>query len=92
MSRTTIEAPRQRRSRQAPWKHVIKATRRAEAEIRQREREDRGDEAQLARLDEMFGAGKGAEKERARLRARLFNTKGMKLPAATGNAFEEYAA
>jgi hypothetical protein len=71
MSRTTIEAPRQRRSRQVPWKHVVKATRRAEAEIRQREREDRGDEAQLARLDAMFGAGKGAQRERARLIERL---------------------
>lgn len=71
MSRTAIEAPRQRRSRQAPWKHVIKATRRAEAEMRQRDREDRGDEEQLARLDAMFGAGKGAGRERQRLNKRL---------------------
>lgn len=60
-----------RRQRNNPWKFRVIARRRAEAEERQAERDARGDEAQLERLDSMFGAGKGAQRERARLVDRL---------------------
>ena len=72
MSRQPIEAPKQRRKPQAPWKYRILARRRADAEERQAARDARGDEAQLARLDEMFGPGKGALRERERLAERIF--------------------
>lgn len=71
MSRAPIEAPKQRRKPQAPWKFRVMAQRRADAEERQAARDARGDEGQLERLDEMFGPGKGAQRERARLVDRL---------------------
>ena len=46
------------------------AHKREEATARKAEREERGDKAQLDKLDKMFGKGKGARKERARLLAR----------------------
>lgn len=40
---------------------------REQAKARQEEREKRTPEMQIARLDAMFGPGKGAKKERAKL-------------------------
>lgn len=42
----------------------------SEALARKAEREERGDKGQLDKLDKMFGKGKGARKERAKLLAR----------------------
>ena len=41
--------------------------RRKEAEARTAERGNRSDKQQIAKLDKMFGKGKGAQRERARL-------------------------
>ena len=46
------------------------AQKREEAELRVVVRDERGDKGQLDRLDKMFGKGKGAQKERAKLLAR----------------------
>ena len=70
-----------RRERNQPWKFRVIARRREEAEERQAARDARGDEGQLARLDEMFGTGKGAQKERQRLAERLFKGFGGKKAA-----------
>ena len=59
------------RERNVPWKFRRTAERRAAAEDRQRARKERGDAGQLARLDEMFGVGEGAQRERARLAKRI---------------------
>ena len=68
----TDEAPKkERRRRTAPWKYRVMAERRAAAEERQAARAARGDEGQLARLDDLLGPGKGAQRERARLVDRL---------------------
>jgi len=48
-----------------------KDERRQTAEERQADRDKRGDEKQLKRLDAMLGKGQGAERERGRLEARL---------------------
>lgn len=47
----------------------------ASALSRQEDRDARGDEGQLARLDIMFGVGKGAVKERAKLAKRIEDRK-----------------
>lgn len=91
MSRQPIELPRSRKTGNVPWRYRQVARRRSEAEERQSARKARGDAGQLARLDAMFGEGQGAQRERARLAARIFNTTGMKLPPADGNAFEKAA-
>lgn len=70
--REPITEPKKRNGPIAPWKKRFMAGRRAEAEERQRARDARGDEGQLQRLDTMFGAGKGAERERERLVKRVF--------------------
>jgi ribosomal protein S12 methylthiotransferase accessory factor YcaO len=44
---------------------------RKEAEVRQAERDKRTDEQQLARLDLFLGEGVGAQRERARIAARI---------------------
>ena len=72
--RTTTPAVEERQKRNgpiAPWKRMRRAPRRAAAGARQAEREGRGDEGQLARLDALFGPGKGAQRERERLARRL---------------------
>ena len=48
-----------------------KQQKREDAEKLKKERAKRTDEQQLAKLDEMFGPGKGAKKERARLLKKL---------------------
>ena len=52
--------------------------RRTEAEVRQKQRDKRSPEQQLAALDERLGKGKGAKKERARLKkeARVAKSQG----------------
>ena len=52
---------------------LAKEERHNNALMLQEERAKRTDQEQLQRLDEMFGKGKGAEKERARLAARIKN-------------------
>ena len=49
----------------------LKTIRREEGEFRLLDRVKRGDKGQIARLDAMFGEGKGAKKERARLAKRM---------------------
>jgi len=67
-----IDAERQKRNGpHSPWKRMRKAPRRAEAEARQAARDERGDAAQLLRLDDLFGFGMGAKRERARLLNRI---------------------
>jgi len=46
-------------------------TRHEAALLRQAERNERTDQEQLERLDSVFGPGLGAQKERARLLARI---------------------
>lgn len=46
------------------------AHKREEAVTRKAERDERGDKGQLDKLDKLFGKGKGARKERARLALR----------------------
>lgn len=48
-----------------------KEDRKKEAIARQKERDNRSDKEQLKRLDDMFGKGKGAQKERARLEKKI---------------------
>jgi hypothetical protein len=60
-----------RRERNVAWRSRVVAQRRADAEERQRARNERGDAGQLARLDQMFGEGQGAQRERARLQKRI---------------------
>lgn len=48
-----------------------KARRKAEAEARQKTASERTPAQQLARLDELFGPGQGAQRERMRLVGRL---------------------
>jgi hypothetical protein len=50
---------------------LVKEERHNNALILQEERAKRTDEQQLQRLDKMFGKGKGAKKERAKLAARI---------------------
>ena len=67
-----VEDPAQQRRRPtAPWKHIVRSRRREAAVGRQAARDSRSDEEQLARLDDMFGPGQGAQRERARLAARM---------------------
>ena len=47
-----------------------KEEKKQEAELRAVVRDERGDRGQAERLDKMFGKGKGARKERAKLLAR----------------------
>ena len=47
-----------------------KADKKQDAELRAVVRDERGDRGQVERLDKMFGKGKGARKERAKLLAR----------------------
>ena len=49
----------------------VRALRRAKAEERDAERSKRTPRQQLQRLDEMFGVGRGAKKERARLKKKI---------------------
>jgi hypothetical protein len=48
-----------------------KQERKTEATVRAEERAKLTDKQQLARLDKMFGKGKGAARERAKLAARM---------------------
>lgn len=58
--------------KQTNYSHTdLKTIRREEGEIRQVERNKRGDAGQLHRLDNVFGEGMGATKERARLAKRI---------------------
>ncbi len=43
------------------------------ANVRKKERDNRSDHEQLKRLDDMFGKGEGAVKERKRLQKRIGN-------------------
>jgi hypothetical protein len=62
--------PTQRKTKKPSDKGIARAKReqkKKEAEERQQARAARTPEQQIARLDKMFGKGKGAERERARL-------------------------
>ena len=56
-------------------KNSDKDVRRAKAETLLVERAQRTDEQQLAKLDQKFGVGQGAQKERARLLRRIEENK-----------------
>ena len=51
--------------------HPQRARRQEQAEKLRKARAKRTDQQQLAELDRVFGKGKGAKKERARLKARI---------------------
>ena len=55
--------------------HPLRTRRQEQAEKLRKARAERTDKQQLAELDRMFGKGKGAKKERAKLKERIRQSK-----------------